>query len=126
MTTFHNTFFSSPIGLAEQILLRKVRPNRDGNVHWIEYRVAVDGFAQGRDRNLLSVSQTPKRTLKVDGLRMPSLTTECSTNSGYQKSKTDFRWPTKEEGFILATSFGLSEANCERFGPDQEQLPGDN
>jgi hypothetical protein len=73
----------------------------------------VDGVAQGQDRNLLSVSQTPKGTFKVVGLRLPSVSTECPINFGYQKSKTVFKWPTKEEDFILGTSFGLGEANCE-------------
>lgn len=51
---------------------------------------------------------------------MPSVSTDCPINFGYQKSKTVFKWPTKEEEFILATSFGLGEANCEQRGPDQE------
>lgn len=77
-----------------------------------------DDFAQGQARNLFGVSQTPKGTLKVVELKIPFMSNKCPISFGYQKSKTVFKWPTKEEEFILDTSFGLSEANCELYGPD--------
>ena len=73
---------------------------------------------KGQVRNLFGESLGSTGTLKVVGLKVPFVSTKCPINFGYQKSKTVFKWPTKEEDFILDTSFGLGEVNCELCGPD--------
>ena len=75
-------------------------------------------FAQGAGPQPFWGVPELEGTFKVVGLKVPFVSTKCPINFGYQKSKTVFRWPTKEEDFILDTSFGLGEVNCELCGPD--------